>query len=170
MVDLGASVINTSEINDADEPEPRLWPSSSLKSFNNALPHWQGRSKKSKLMWVFSEHIGFFSSACPTTTTVGTTSQLCSYQGNFLELSITVLLYPYLRTSLQRFRKTKATFVSIKRRLRDSSIQYSMTYTACLRVIHDDTTLFFTTPKEAEDWPTMPAIRWSTGGVMQHLI
>lgn len=60
-----------------------------------------------------------------------------------------ISIFPDFSAALQ---KTRATFMDVKRRLRDLSIQYSMAYPARLRVIHQDKTLFFNSPKEADNW------------------
>lgn len=65
-----------------------------------------------------------------------------------------ISIFPDFSAALQ---KTRATFMNVKRRLRDLSIQYSMEYLARLRVIHHDKTLFFNSPKEADEWiSTLP--------------
>lgn len=60
-----------------------------------------------------------------------------------------ISIFPDFSAALQKIR---ATFTDVKRRLRSHSVLYSMAYPARLRVVHNDRTLFFTSPKEAEDW------------------
>lgn len=60
-----------------------------------------------------------------------------------------ISIFPDFSAALQKIR---ATFIDVKRRLRSHSIPYSMAYPARLRVAHNDKTLFFTSPKEAEEW------------------
>lgn len=60
-----------------------------------------------------------------------------------------ISIFPDFSAALQKIR---ATFTDVKRRLRSRSVPYSMAYPARLRVVHSDRTLFFSSPKEAEDW------------------
>lgn len=60
-----------------------------------------------------------------------------------------ISIFPDFSAALQ---KTRATFTDVKRRLRGLSIPYSMAYPARLRVSHNDRAIFFSSPKEAEDW------------------
>lgn len=48
--------------------------------------------------------------------------------------------------------KQRAAFQSVKQRLRECSLPYSMLYSAKLRVIHKGNAQFFTSPKEANHW------------------
>ncbi|XP_075700942.1 uncharacterized protein LOC142665212 [Rhinoderma darwinii] len=59
-----------------------------------------------------------------------------------------VSIFPDFSVDLQ---KRRATFMSFKRRLRDLNISYSMAYTARLRVVDGDRSIFFTTPKDSDD-------------------
>lgn len=60
-----------------------------------------------------------------------------------------ISIFPDFSAALQKIR---ATFTDVKRRLRSRSVPYSMAYPARLRVVHNDRTLFFASPREAEDW------------------
>lgn len=58
-----------------------------------------------------------------------------------------ISIFPDFSAAPQKLRAT-----DVKRRLRGYSIPYSMAYPARLRVVHNDRAIFFTSPKEAEDW------------------
>lgn len=60
-----------------------------------------------------------------------------------------VSIFPDFSAATQ---KQRAAFQSVKQRLRDRSLPYSMLYPAKLRVVHKGQTQFFSSPKEANRW------------------
>lgn len=60
-----------------------------------------------------------------------------------------VALFPDFSAALQ---KQRASFLHVKKRLRDLNIQYSMSFPAKLRIIHEEKSHFFTTPSDADAW------------------
>lgn len=70
-------------------------------------------------------------------------------KGNILFNGNGITIFPDFSVATQ---KQRATFLVIKRRLRDLQLPYSMLYPARLRVIHQGKAHFFTDPKEAAHW------------------
>lgn len=60
-----------------------------------------------------------------------------------------ITIFPDFSVATQ---KQRATFLAVKRRLRDLQLSYSMLYLAQLQVIHQGKAHFFTDPKEAAHW------------------
>lgn len=60
-----------------------------------------------------------------------------------------IALFPDFSAALQ---KQRASFLHVKKRLRDMGVQYSMLFPAKLRVVHDERSHFFTSPSDADAW------------------
>lgn len=59
--------------------------------------------------------------------------------------------------------KQRSSFLDVKRRLRENHIQYSLLFSARLKIIHDGTTHFFTEAEEASDWADRHCTHHPTG-------
>lgn len=75
--------------------------------------------------------------------------QAARQKGDILYNNNNVSIFPDFSAALQKLR---ASYINVKKRLRGLNISYSMSFPAKLRVIHEDKTVFFTSPTEADAW------------------
>lgn len=71
-----------------------------------------------------------------------------------------VMIFPDYARAVQQQR---ASFLGVKRRLRDNNIQYSLLFPAQLKIIHGDATHFFTAAEDANDWADRHCQQGSVG-------
>lgn len=75
--------------------------------------------------------------------------QAARQKGDILYNNNVISIFPDFSAALQKLR---ASYINVKKRLRGLNLSYSMSFPAKLRVVHEDKTVFFTSPSDAESW------------------
>ncbi|KAJ1155681.1 hypothetical protein NDU88_008410 [Pleurodeles waltl] len=86
--------------------------------------------------------------------------------GPFRIANGTVTLFPDFTAEAQN---KPASYIAVKRALRDEGIQYSLLFPARLRVVTEDRSTFFQTPDEAWQWLKLHKARGSTTGRVERV-